>query len=431
MLRYFYTLLMYLVTPLMMLRLLLRVRYHSHDRRRYLERFGIFSVSSQLCGCLWVHAVSMGEVNAVASLVRALQERYPKIPLVLTTVTSTGSAQVRQLFGDEVFHVYLPYDLPFAVRGFLKRLRPCLGLIVETEIWPNLYFACHRQAVALMIVNARLSERSLRSYRPFVALLRSVLRGVYIAAQSRLDAARYRYLGAESSRVIVSGNLKFDMPLPCAAVHKGEVLRQQWGVKRPVWMAASTHDGEESLVLAAHRKVLERQPDSLLLLAARHPERFRLVEQMARDAGFSVATRALHGLPGNGHQVFIINSMGELMPFYAASQLAFVGGSLVQIGGHNVLEPAALSKPFLVGPYTFNFREIVSVLIEKRGGRQVDDGVHLVGEVCRLLADRAQREHMGRCARNVFDSQRGAVDRVMGLVDKLLQGTPKDEMLKD
>ncbi|MFC4763793.1 lipid IV(A) 3-deoxy-D-manno-octulosonic acid transferase [Dyella koreensis] len=421
--RYLYTLAMYLVTPLIVLRLLARgVRYRDYHRR-WRERFGFYQGPLPLVrGSLWVHAVSVGEVNAAEPLIKALREAYPNAPLVVTTVTPTGSERVRQLFGDSVFHVYLPYDLPFAVSRFMKRVRPQLAIIVETEIWPNLYFACKRRGIPLMIVNARLSERSLRGYRPLQGMVRSALGCVrQIAAQSRTDAARYRLLGVDPARIVVSGNLKFDMPVPYDAVPAGEELRKQWGHLRPVWIAGSTHEGEELPVLEAHLQVLKRLPDALLLIAPRHPERFKMVESSVRSLGFSAATRSADRVPSAAHQVFVIDAMGELMQFYAAADLAFVGGSLVPIGGHNVLEPAALSKPVLVGPHTFNFEEITLTLIREGGGVRLAGVEDLGNDVLRLLRDKPQREAMGARARFVFDSERGAVQRVMSLIDKQLQ----------
>ncbi|MFC5743068.1 lipid IV(A) 3-deoxy-D-manno-octulosonic acid transferase [Dyella tabacisoli] len=419
--RYLYTLAMYLVTPFIMLRLLARgVRYRDYHRR-WRERFG-FPSAPAVSGSLWVHAVSVGEVNAAEPLIKALRDSYPNAPLVVTTVTPTGSERVRQLFGDSVVHVYLPYDLPFAVSRFLQRVRPRMAIIVETEIWPNLYFACRRRGIPLMIVNARLSERSLRGYRPMGGLVRSALSCVcLIAAQSRTDAARYRLLGADPATILVSGNMKFDMPVADDAVPAGEELRQQWGRLRPVWIAGSTHEGEELPVLEAHLEVLKRLPDALLLIAPRHPERFKMVEHSARSLGFSVATRSADRVPSASHQVFVIDAMGELMPFYAAADLAFVGGSLIPIGGHNVLEPAALSTPVLVGPHTFNFEEITLTLIREGGAARVKGKEQLGKEVLRLLLDTERRARMGASARIVFDSERGAVRRVMGLIDKQLQ----------
>jgi 3-deoxy-D-manno-octulosonic-acid transferase len=420
-LRYLYSFVMYLITPLIVLRLLTRgMRYGSYHRR-WPERFGVFP-SPGLSGTLWVHAVSVGEVNAAEPLIKALHRDYPNAPLVVSTVTPTGSKRVRQLFGDSVFHVYLPYDLPFAVRNFMRRVRPRLAVIVETEIWPNLYFACRKRGIPLMIVNARLSERSLHGYRWMSGLVRSALRCVrMIAAQSRSDAARYQMIGADPAQIVVSGNLKFDMPVPDGVVAEGQRLRQHWGHMRPVWMAASTHEGEELPVLEAHLAVLKRLPDALLLLAPRHPERFRQVEMSARNLGFAVGTRSGDGAPTAAHQVFVIDAMGELMPFFAGADLAFVGGSLVPIGGHNVLEPASLARPVLVGPHTFNFDEITLTLIREGGAQRVERSEQLGSHVLRLLLDHGLLDRMGRAARIVFDSERGAVGRVMRQIDDLLQ----------
>lgn len=419
--RYLYTLAMYLVTPLLVLRLLARGVRSRPYYRRWPERFGFFAAPG-FSGSLWVHAVSVGEVNAAEPLIKALRRDYPNAPLVITTVTPTGTARVHQLFGDSVFHVYLPYDLPFAVRRFLQRTRPRLALIVETEIWPNLYFACRRRGIPLMIVNARLSERSLRGYLPMRGLVRSALRCVrQIAAQSRTDAARYRLLGADPQQLLVTGNMKFDMPIPHGAVAEGATMREHWGPRRPVWMAASTHEGEEMAVLEAHLQVLQRLPDALLLLAPRHPERFRLVEHSVRSLGFAVGTRSAGGVPSPAQQVFVIDAMGQLMPFFAAAEVAFVGGSLVPIGGHNVLEPAALSTPVLVGPHTFNFEEITRSLIEQGGAERVADSEQLGHDVLQLLRDPDKRQRMGRAAQQVFERERGAVGRIMQLIDTLLQ----------
>ncbi|MEO7199517.1 MAG: 3-deoxy-D-manno-octulosonic acid transferase, partial [Dokdonella sp.] len=295
-------------------------------------------------------------------------------------------------------------------------------LIVETEIWPNLYFACRQRGIPLMIVNARLSRRSLRGYRPLRALARSALRCVrLIAAQSRSDAARYRLLGADPRQIVVTGNMKFDMPIPRNAVTEGAALRAQWGVQRPVWIAASTHEGEELAVLDAHRQIVRELPAALLLLAPRHPERFRVVEHVVRGHGFGVATRSVQGTPGPEQQVFVIDAMGQLMPYFAVAEVAFIGGSLVPIGGHNVLEPAALCTPVLVGPHTFNFEEITLSLIQHGGAERVLDSTELARHVLQLLRDPQQRQRMGRAAQEVFERERGAVQRVMQMVDTLLQ----------
>jgi 3-deoxy-D-manno-octulosonic-acid transferase len=370
MLRFFYTVAMYLATPIIVWRLVARgFRYRGYFRR-WRERFGRFP-DPGLDESIWVHAVSVGEVNAALPMIHALRRRYAPRRMVVTTVTPTGSERVRSLFGDDVFHVYLPYDLPRAVKRFLDRIHPVLAVVMETEIWPNLFYQCGRRGIPLAVVNARLSERSLRGYQPIHALVKQALTNVsLIAAQSHADARRYRALGAEPSRVQVSGNLKYDMPLPKGARLRGAELRAQWGDARPVWMAASTHEGEDLAAFEAHLAVLARMPDALLLIAARHPERFRAIEHAARNLGFAVATHG-GGDADSETQCLVIDGMGVMMRYYAACDLAFVAGSLVPIGGHNVLEPAALSKPVLVGSYTFNFEEITRTMIEAGGARRV------------------------------------------------------------
>ncbi len=418
--RLLYTLAMFIATPLLMLRLWARGMRYGDYHQRWRERFGHFDVPEFAAGGIWVHAVSLGEVNAAEPLIEALMRRYPQRQMVVTTVTPTGSERVRQLFGDRVFHVYLPYDLPYSVARFLDRIRPAIAVIVETEIWPNLYTACCKRGIALMIVNARLSKRSLRGYMPLRPLARQALRCVqFVAAQSFTDAARYRLLGAIANRISVAGNLKFDMPLPAHLDREAHDMREHWGIQRPVWIAASTHEGEEEQALQAHLDVLQRFPDALLLLVPRHPERFRMVEQSVRNLGFQIATRSGDHLPKGSTQCFLVDAMGELMRFYAASDVAFVGGSLAPIGGHNLLEPAALSKPVLVGPHTFNFEGITRSLLREGGAREIT--TQNLGECVReLLEHPEQCRRMGESARRVFERESGAVAKIMQRIEPLL-----------
>lgn len=418
--RLLYTLVMYLGTPIILYRLASRgLRYHEYFSR-WRERFGFFP-DPALHGSTWIHAVSVGEVNAAVPLIEALMTHFPDRPCVVTTITPTGSERVRKLFGDRVFHVYLPYDLPASVRRFLDRVRPRLGVIMETEIWPNLFFECEARGLPLIVANARLSERSLRGYGLVRTLARDAIRCAHrVAAQSHADARRFEMLGADPERITITGNLKFDMEVPTQLLVDGRAMRDTWGAARPVWIAASTHEGEELAVFEAHLEVLRRLPDALLLIAPRHPERFRSVEQAGRNLGFKVAIRSEQGLPHAATQCFIIDSMGELMRFYAAADVAFVAGSLTSIGGHNVLEPAALARPVLVGPYTFNFAEITHTLVQAGGAIQVKDGDKLGAAVTTLLCDADERQAMGIKACAVFDGERGAVGRTVALIDALL-----------
>ena len=420
MLRFLYTIAIYLATPVIVWRLFARgVRYRGYFSR-WRERFGHFP-DPGLRDSIWVHAVSVGEVNAALPLIHALRRRYPRAPMVVTTVTPTGSERVRAQLGKDVFHVYLPYDLPRAVRRFFDRIRPKLAVIMETEIWPNLFHSCGERGIPVVIANARLSERSLRAYAPIRSLVAQALGNVsHVAAQSHADARRYRALGADPARVSVAGNLKFDMPIPQGVRERGEALRRIWGEHRPVWIAASTHEGEELAIFEAHLAVLARLPDALLLIAPRHPERFRAVEHSARNLGFSVATHSGGEAPGRDCQCYVIDVMGAMMRHYAASDLAFVAGSLAPIGGHNVLEPASLAKPVVVGPYTFNFEEITSSLIGAGGARRVDSARELGATVLELLRDAPLRQRMGAAARMIFARERGAVRRTMVLIERLL-----------
>ena len=421
MLRLLYTLTMYLLTPVILYRLAARGLRYRRYLSRWKERFGFFPAPG-FENSSWVHAVSVGEVNAAVPLIEALMRRYPDAPMVVTTVTPTGSERVQKLFGDRVFHVYLPYDLPASVKRFLDRIKPRFAVIMETEIWPNLFITCRERAIPIVVTNARLSERSLRGYGPVRPLARRAIRcASFVAAQSPLDAERLRALGAAVSRLAVIGNLKFDMPVPASLADSGEQLRRGWGRRRPVWIAASTHEGEEMPVLKAHTAILQRYPDALLLIAPRHPERFRPVVGVCRSLGFTTRTRSEDEVADERCQCFVVDTMGELLHFYAAADIAFVGGSLEPIGGHNLLEPAALGKPVIVGPHTFNTEEVAASLIEAEAVLRVENAEQLGAAVIRLLTREDQRHAMGRAAQAVLERERGAVERTLRIVEQVLE----------
>ena len=420
--RWLYTLTMYVLTPVILYRLAargLRLRgYHA----RWPERFGFFP-DPQLTDSIWVHAVSVGEVNAAAPLVDALRARYGDRTIVLTTVTPTGSERVQRLWGEKVFHVYLPYDLPASVDRFLKRVRPRYAVIMETEIWPNLFLACRRRGIPIIVANARLSQRSLRGYGPVRPLARMAIRcASHVAAQSQPDAERLLELGADPARLSIAGNLKFDMAVPSELVPQAIGWRAQWGRERPVWIAASTHEGEEQAVIDAHSRVLHRFPDALLLIAPRHPERFRPMLQLCRAYGFSTASRSEDRLADAGTQCFVIDTLGELLAFYATADVAFVAGSLDTIGGHNLLEPAALGVPVIVGPHTFNFTEVTDLLLGAGAVLQVGNADGLAEALPRLLSDPARRAAMGDAARQTVERERGAVARTLAIIDRVTAG---------
>jgi 3-deoxy-D-manno-octulosonic-acid transferase len=373
-------------------------------------------------GGLWVHAVSVGEVQAAASLVRALARRHPQLPLTLTTSTPTGRARARSLFGAEVAVRYLPYDLPGPVRRFLERVRPQLGIILETEIWPNLYRACGRRDLPLVLASARLSARSVGRYRWLGGLVREALaRNVWVAAQSEADLGRFAALGASPARSRVVGNLKFDFELPAEAADGAGALRAALGSGRPVWVAGSTHEGEEDQVLDAHARLRATRPDALLVLAPRHPPRFEAVAGLLRRRGTAFAARSGGTAVAPATEVLLLDTLGELVRFYAAADVAFVGGSLVPVGGHNLLEPAALGKPVVSGPHTANAAPVARLLIEAGAAETVADAQELAACVARLLADGGARRARGERGRAAVDANRGALARFLALVEPLLR----------
>lgn len=418
--RHLYSLALASLTPIFAIRLLLRGVRSPRYLSRLPERFGVFA-APKLHQSVWVHAVSVGEFNAAIALIRGLMRRYPQRQFVITTVTPTGADRVRQVFGNQVFHCYLPYDLAGPVRRFLRRIDPQIAVIMETEIWPNLYWHLADRGTPIVIANARLSERSLRGYRPvggFAAL--AIRAATAIAAQTSIDAERFIRLGARSEAVQVVGNLKFDLTVPAAVIAQAEALRARWGRERPVFIAASTHHDDEEPVLHAFAQVLRRFPDALLVLVPRHPERFGQALARLRQLGFRVAQRSQERTASTAHQCFLVDSMGELLLFYAAADVAFVGGSFAQIGGHNVLEACAFGKPVIVGPHTVNFTEVVALLKEHEALIEVDSGDALATSVLNLLAQPSEAARIGNLARQLMDSQRGALDRTLQLIDTVL-----------
>jgi 3-deoxy-D-manno-octulosonic-acid transferase len=421
--RLIYTVIMYLLIPLILYRLAVRgLRYREYFGR-WRERFGFFP-DPHIRESIWIHAVSMGEVNAALPLIDALMQRHQHTPFVITTVTPTGSERVRRVYGDRVFNVYLPYDLPASIRRFLKRVRPRVSVVMETEIWPNLFLECAARDIPVILANARLSEKSFRGYGPVRPLAKQAVASVrYIAAQSVTDAGRLRELGAEPDRLGVVGNLKYDMSVPSDLAEQAHAMRQTWGAQRPVWIAASTHEGEELPVLKAHTEVLRQFPDALLLIAPRHPERFKPVAFACRNFGFVTRTRSEDGTASIDTQCFVVDTLGELLRFYATTDVAFVGGSLVPIGGHNILEPAALAVPVVVGPKTFNFADITASLLDSGAAVQIDDGEALGSVVIKLLADPELRLRTGRAAKKAFEREQGGVIRTVAIVDRELEKT--------
>lgn len=375
----------------------------------------------ELDSCIWIHAVSVGEVQAAVPLVREIARRFPGRSLLVTTVTPTGAERVEALFGDTVTHSYIPFEMPVAVDHFFAAVKPELALVMETEIWPNLYRACGVRDIPLILVSARISPRSVGGYRRFMPLFRETLsHGIIIAAQSEADADRFRALGASPIRTWVTGSIKFDIELPAGLAERGRAFRAQTFGDRPVWVAASTHDREEQKVLDAHRRVQEKHPDALLVLVPRHPERFAEVGELVTKLGFNCVPRTGGQACNAETEVFLGDTMGELPLFYAASDVAFVGGSLVKIGGHNLLEPAALGLPIVSGPHVFNAQEIADMFADLGACRIVDSPAELANAISELLGNKTLAAELGSQGRELLKQNRGALARLLGLLEPLL-----------
>jgi 3-deoxy-D-manno-octulosonic-acid transferase len=420
MLRFIYIFVSYLLTPALVGVILWRGRKNRGYWKNLSQRFG-YGRRLGIGNSIWVHAVSVGEVQAAAPLVRALRELYPTRPLVLTTMTPTGAAHALKLFGDTIDRRFVPYDLPGSVKRFFDRVRPSLALILETELWPNLFNECGRRGVPLVLASARISPRSINRYRLLVGLFRETLsHGIVIAAQSGADAERFRLVGASPQRSHVTGNIKFDFQLPPDVRDLGAALRDRQARQRPVWIAASTHHGEEEIALAAHRLVLQRCPEAVLLLVPRHPERFDAVAELLTREGFGFARRSRDDQLAVTDSVFLGDTLGELVSFYAAADVALVAGSLVPIGGHNLLEPAALGLPVLTGPHTFNCEDIAQLFMQAGAMQVVHDAAELAEAVGALLEDPEARRLCGARGLRIVEDNRGALERLLQLVRPLL-----------
>ncbi len=418
--RFVYIAIAYLLAPVVLGAMALRGFRDRSQWEGFSQRFGL---GAPIVGgrSIWVHAVSVGEVQASAPLVNALLARFPDVPLVVTTGTATGRARARAVFGSRVDVRYVPIDLPGSVRRFFQRVNPLLAVILETEIWPNLYHRCGRLGIPLVMASARISPRSVKSYRRLVGLFRQALsHGIFIAAQSEQDAERFRSIGASSERTHVVGNIKFDFSLPPSIESQGAELRRLLGMDRPVWVAGSTHAREEEILVAAHRQLRARYAQALLVLVPRHPPRFGEVADSLRAQGVNFVTRTSGAPTAGSTEVFLVDKLGELLAFYAAADVAFVGGSLVPIGGHNLLEPASLGLPVLAGPNNFNSADIARMLVECGAVRIVDDAPSLAAAIGELLADPAARTGMGANGRKAIEANRGAVRRLMEFLEPLL-----------
>jgi 3-deoxy-D-manno-octulosonic-acid transferase len=430
--RWTYTLLLCLLLPLALLKLVWRSFRQPEYLHHVPERFGFYRMPRPTEPIIWLHAVSVGETRATAPLVALLRERYPQHRILMTHTTPTGRAAGEQLFGDHVLRCYLPYDLPGAMARFLDHFQPQTGLLMETELWFNLIAACEKRDMPLLLVNARLSERSARGYARLGRLAADGLQKLAaIAAQTEPDAQRLRGLGVQD--VTVTGNLKFDVTPPPEAQEKGAALRLLFGQGRPVFLAASTRDGEEPLVLDA--VAAANVPGLLTVIVPRHPQRFNEVAVMLEKRGLPFVRRSslleappspqpsparIKGAVGADIQVVLGDSMGEMFAYYAACDMAFIGGSLLPLGGQNLIEACAMGKPVLIGPHTWNFEAVAQSALEAGAALRVEDPAQLGAELRAMFADSEIRERMSRQALAFSGSHSGASQRVMGVIEEVL-----------
>lgn len=419
----FYTPLLYLLLPVLVVRLFVRGFRNPSYWRRWGERFGFVDLKEG--AHVWVHAVSVGEVRAAAPLITALLDSQ-QLKIVVTTMTPTGSDEVIRLFGQSVLHCYAAYDYPGAVARFIKSAGPQAVIVLETEIWPNTIKHCKARGIPVLFANLRLSARSFNRYLKVQGLMQSVLSQVdCFAVQSAADAERLQKLGAKSSTVHVTGSIKFEVRIPASLNEVAQVLRRDWGQERPVWIAGSTHEGEDELILGAYTELKKTYGDLVLVLVPRHPERFSTVTKLLRRTGFSVECRSESRRDLSALDVYLGDTMGELPLLYAAADIAFVGGSLVPHGGHNVLEPCALGVPVIFGPYMFNFVEISQLARERGAGLEVGDALALRKTVDGLLADPNLRFKMGEAGRILIEENKGALEKTMTLFSRYIPGLEK------
>ncbi len=393
-------------------------------RERWPERLGHIPDYSKNGGLIWIHAVSVGEVKAAVELIKALVKEFPGHRVVVSTVTPTGKTTLRKEFQEEICHFYFPYDIPGFMIRMLERLRPSVCIVMETEIWPNLYRLCKQKDIPIVIANARISPSSFRGYRRLSSLAREALESVsLVLAQTAGDAERYMTLGAPPGRVEVPGNLKFDLPVENNLKNplKGDV--QSFISSKIAWIAASTHDAEEEIVLEAQQHISSDIENSLVIIAPRHPQRFEKVAALCTRKGFRL--QKLSGLgQGEGDsdpQVLLVDSIGELDQLFPLATLAFIGGSLVEAGGHNMIEPAAHGIPVITGPHYVNFLEIGNLMLEGGALKVVNNNHELASTVSALLRDSKARDEMGKCGRQILQQHSGATQKTVEHIKKVLQ----------
>lgn len=408
-----YSALLTLISPV----LLWKISKEGTEQNKFSERLG-YTPALPIKPVIWLHAASVGEVIAATPLIHKLQREYENHLLLVTTMTATGARQARKALKGQGTHLLLPLDLPWVASRFLDNVKPEVAVFMETELWPNLIHGCHKREIPFIIANGRLSEKSIHHYQQRMGpVIAEVLKDVTaIAAKSDKDAHSFVELGAPAEKVIVTGTIKFDVVPAIGLEDKASALREQMFAERPVWVAGSTHPGEDERILAAHDLVRERYPDAVLILVPRHPQRFDSVAELLEREEVAFTRRSSDNGFTDEHSVLLADTMGELMLMYAMSDVAFVAGSLKPVGGHNLLEPACLSKPVLSGGYLFNFQDVADLFDEQEALIRCDDSGDLSQQITDLLSNDERREEMGQKALSVVEKNRGALERQFQLI---------------
>jgi len=416
--RVLYSCLFYLLIPFILVRLVWRSIKAPAYRYRWSERFAFYSKKFPR-NVIWFHAVSVGEVEALFPLAKKIQRQYPDATLLITTTTPTGSARVKAVMQESVEHVYLPYDIPCAVSRFMQCFKPRIAVIMETEIWPNLFACCGKNEIPLYIINARLSAKSAGGYQKIPALIVPALAHVkLIAAQTQDDANRFAVIGAKTETVKTLGNIKFDVEVSSEIIGQGLQLKADLFGGRFVWLVASTHKDEEVIFLESYKKIKQKIPELLLVIVPRHPERFVEVKKLCEQNQFKVVMRTSGEMCHQYTDVYLADTMGELKMLYAASDVAFVGGSMVPVGGHNILEAAAVGAPVLFGPYMANFKEIVEGVLRQDAAIQCRDEGEISSAIVALYADSAYKRLLAEKAKAFVLLNQGAVARIFDILSR-------------
>jgi 3-deoxy-D-manno-octulosonic-acid transferase len=418
--RLLYTSLFYLLIPFILLRLYWRGFKSPEYRQRWTERLAFYQ-QKNLRDVIWIHAVSVGEAEAVFPLVKRLQAIYPSCNFLVTTTTPTGSARVKAVLGTAVSHVYLPYDLPPVVKRFLAVFKPKIAIIMEKEIWPNLYAQCVENNIPLMVINARLSANSAKGYKKIPALIRPALANVvWVLTQTEEDKQRFIDIGAGQDNVAVSGNLKFDLTVSPGFIQQAHKIKADSFAGRFVWIIASTHEHEERIFLEIFPQLKKQIPELLLVIVPRHPERFTLVKQLAESLQFQTCMRSTGQPCAAETEVYIADTMGELKLLYGAADVSFVGGSMVPVGGHNTLEPAVMGVPVVFGPHMINFKEIANNMLATGAAIQCHSKEEIINTMVQVHADGEYRASLVSNANAFVGKNQGATEKTIEIIQGLL-----------